>query len=185
MHATSRKESCEEFSEKRTTRFQSLIRTVAMAIVATDLEGRVRDVEQGCRTHLRLDGSESSRPALIFLPRFVPPQMSAVERKKLENSEQGLELVATRKTEVSRCEPLAHAAARCQRRRDRIDGYLRRYQQNAKKAEEEHARLMYAVEQAADHCDHQPERYDRYVNPAFEKVMGFSREEAVGGIHGS
>jgi PAS domain S-box-containing protein len=50
-----------------------------------------------------------------------------------------------------------------------------------KGAEEESARLMTAIEQAAETIViTDPEGMIQYVNPAFEKTSGYSREEAVG-----
>jgi two-component system cell cycle sensor histidine kinase/response regulator CckA len=172
----------EEFLRETNYTLQSLIRTSPLAIVATDLDGRVRMWNKAAE---RIFGWTES-DVLGDLPLISPhdstdSRMSAVERRKREDSEQGLELLVTRKdggsVDVSLWRtPLRDANGV-------VIGSMAIYADitKRKRAEEEHARLMYAVEQAAESIVITDRKGTIvYVNPAFEKVTGYTREETLG-----
>ncbi len=173
----------EEFLRETNYTLQSLIRTSPLAIVAADLDGRVRMWNKAAERIFGWTESEVlGEPSLIVPLDSADTGLSPAERRKLEYSEQGLELLVTRKDGASVDVNLWRTPLRDAN--GVVIGSMSIYADitKRKRGEEEHARLMYAVEQAAESIiitDRQGTIV--YVNPAFEKVTGFSREEALGG----
>jgi PAS domain S-box-containing protein len=162
-------------------KYRRLTETAHDVIISVDLNFKITYVNQ---SFLNLAGD--SNPVGLSLLDFTPPHLHELQKAIMEKRREGFSDVLTFEWDMNL--PTGKKAVFDIRgtliTEDEIPAgvlFVARDITERKRAEDELRRLSTAIEQAAeDIVITDPEGLIQYVNPAFEKITGYSKVEAIG-----